>query len=704
MKKLLIAMSAAAMFSLCAKADDPTLLGSTDFESGYVVGNPIGTGAVDPGSASSLIFWYGSNGESEILEESEGGNKYLKVDTPEELTRKTAALNEDTNPVDPVGIGGGDITISSKVQFTAADEAPEAAEDDKLIVWAKAPDEDDPTSTTTNLVVTAKTAGGVVTNFVTDTLIEADTWYNLQIVAKAEGTNRTATSTFVVKIAEAGQTPTAVTVDNEEVSFYSLLAAGATGAQTITSIGFKGTGAVDDIVFAKNEAVAPVPVTISYTVNGSADDAEAPIVSFDPSEGTKVGDTLTILVTANPTASVACTGLTFTYIPWDEVSGEGYDAWVATYTLTAADGEAGTKAFAITVTEGGAGAIVPNMDGVPATVTFSPEFAASYTAGQTIDPTLITASTSKPGYTVSFEIFVGETKITEATLLTEDDTITVTATETAIEYTITYTYADENSNPLTDVENTNTNKFTVEDAVTIDSAKISKEGYTVTSVTPATIAQGTTENQTVAVVLTADAPQTTYTVTAEAVEGATVNFSTTDPVVSGTTVTFTIEVTAANKEIDAVSDGANTLTADGQGVYSVTVVDADIVITVTLKDKTTPAGDWPETWNNGAAATPAQAAAFTEWAKTNDATAENAQAAFLTGQSVATYTEVAFTSITIVDNKVVLTENVDLSNANGVVKIKYGATPTSLTNTAELGAELPATAPALFYKIVVDFQ
>ena len=89
MKKLLIAMSAAAMFSLCAKADDPTLLGSMNFETGYSAGDPIATTSTDPGSASSLLLWAGDNGESQIA--VEGENHYLKVDTTAELTRKTAA-------------------------------------------------------------------------------------------------------------------------------------------------------------------------------------------------------------------------------------------------------------------------------------------------------------------------------------------------------------------------------------------------------------------------------------------------------------------------------------------------------------------------------------------------------------------------------------------------------------------------------------
>ena len=676
-------MSAAAMFSLGAQAAKVSLVTGTGFNNYAGDWDPAKD---DNGTTTGTAYWTGGGGDSAIMGDPD---KYLKVDETEALTRQIKIENDAVAPQTVTSAGG--VYFSSRVQFTAADDAPEVVEGvDKIIVWAKAPDDGAPAGTTTNLMVTALdlTEGenyGNPTVYETGVAITADTWYMLDIVAAAQD----------------GDSPIAFTVslDGTTVGTYNSMVTSGGAASTISSVSFKGTGAVDDIDWGTVTADAPVPVEVSWTITGATVDQLGVVIgvnSIHSGDEVNVGETLTFIVMAEQGSSVTANGLlTFAW-------STEFDAYVAEYTLTAADGEAGQKAFAITVTEGGAAAIVPNMDDVPSTVTFSPEFAASYTAGDTIDPRQITASTSKgAGYTVSFEILVNGTKITTATTLNGTETITVTATETAIEYTITYTYVDANSNPLTDVENTNTNKFTVEDAVTIDSAKISKEGYTVTSVTPATIAQGTTENQTVAVVLTA--VPTTYTVTAAAVEGATVTFSTTDPVVSGTTVTFTIAVTDDTKEIDTVKNGETELTAN-EGVYSVTVVDADIVITVTLKNKSTPAGDWPATWNSGAAATPAQAAAFTEWAKTNDATAENAQAAFLTGQDVANYKEVTFTSITIADNKVVLTENVNLSKANGVVKIKYGTTPTSLTNTAELGAELPATAAAQFYKIVVDFQ
>lgn len=307
MKKLLIAMSAAAMFSLCAKAESTTLLGGMNFETGYSAGDPIATTSTDPGSASPLLLWAGDNGESQIA--VEGENKYLKVDTTAELTRKTAVPNAATNPVSPVDIGDGDITVSAKVQFTAADEAPQAGDDDKLIVWAKAPDEDDPLSTTTNLMVTAKTAGGVVTNFVTDVLVDAETWYNLEIKAVATGSQGegNASAAFTVSIAPAGSTPVAVTVGGQDVTFKSLLDDNLTGAQTIASIGFKGTGAVDDIVFAKNDAAPQQTFTMTITADGTSElylgDNE---FSSGASTNMIVGTTVEIYVGAKEGDTVTC--------------------------------------------------------------------------------------------------------------------------------------------------------------------------------------------------------------------------------------------------------------------------------------------------------------------------------------------------------------------------------------------------------------
>lgn len=365
MKKLLIAMSAAAMFSLCAKADTtPTLLGSMDFES-YEVGAPITTA-----QEGGLQFWTNASvgttnetvnvgGESQIAVEGDGesANKYLKVDTTETLVRQTAELN--ASEIAPVSTTNADVIVSAKVQFTAADDAPEAAEGDKLIVWAKAPDENDPQGTT-NLMVMAKTVVGentIVTNFVTDTHVDAETWYDLEIKAVATGSvdEGDPSVAFTVSIARSGSglTPAAVTVDGQATTFKSLLATSDPAAQTIASIGFKGTGAVDDIVFAK-KAAEKFKVTVSApgvvgTDYGMGDDLVG-LAEFD------VGTTeveIYVLATADKTITCNISGATIGATP----DSDGF----RTVTIpTASVAANATVEVTITVTAGG-GTDVPEI-------------------------------------------------------------------------------------------------------------------------------------------------------------------------------------------------------------------------------------------------------------------------------------------------------------------------------------------------------
>lgn len=427
MKKLLIAMSAAAMFSLCAKADTtPTLLGSMDFETGYSAGAPIATGSVDPSNLdpnpNQLVFWAGDNGESQIA--VEGENKYLKVDTTAVLTRKTAALDEDTNPVDPVEIGTGDITVSSKVQFTAADEAPVPDEGDKLIVWAKAPDEDDPNSTTTNLMVTAKTANGVVTNFVTDVLVDAETWYDLEIKAVATGSKGEgdASVAFTVSIAPSGSTLEAVTVDDQPATFKSLLATSDPAAQTIASIGFKGTGAVDDIVFAKNAAEEPVTVTLNVE-----EGIDLLTSALEPFEGTVTGvpGTTYQLYVVGAASGFAVTGATI-------ADGTGDMSGIAIITITIA------KNLTVSIATAGSG---PVKEPVEFTVTPSDAvvdgLAAAYYVGDSIDPNNLIPTPSSPYKRATVTVKVNGDVITTAYELKKNDVLSVEVTEEDITFALT---------------------------------------------------------------------------------------------------------------------------------------------------------------------------------------------------------------------------------------------------------------------------
>lgn len=282
MKKLMITMSAAAMFSLAlgANADDPSLLGGMDFEN-YGEGDPI-VAAADPNGDSSIIFWGSAGGESTVAVGGESTvavekdaedtvvNKYLKVDTTDVLVRKTAPLTA-TDTAAPVAIPeGGDITVSSRVQFTAADEAPVSTTGDKLIVWMRAAAEAEgaegeqgyKAAVAAAVMVTDKDGAHAIY-----TVDNAETyqaaWHTLAIKAVASGEGLALTSKFTV------------TLDGTDYGPFLSMVTGGDAAQTIASIGFKGTGAVDDIAFAANEAV----VVDQFTFGVEPTDADGAIDS-----------------------------------------------------------------------------------------------------------------------------------------------------------------------------------------------------------------------------------------------------------------------------------------------------------------------------------------------------------------------------------------------------------------------------------------
>ena len=429
MKKLLIAMSAAAMFSLCAKAD--ALEGSMDF-SAYTAseqpGQPVRVipDAADPGT-QDYVFWTGDAGESEVI--IDGDDKYLKVDTTAELTRQTGPLGASTGA--PVSITNADVTVSAKVQFTAADadSAPAAGDGDKLIVWAKAPDENDPQGPT-NLMVMAKTVVGnttIVTNFVTDTHINADTWYNLEIKAVATGSqgDGNASAEFTVSIAPEGSELAVVQVDGQAATFKSLLDDNVNGAQTISSIGFKGTGAVDDIAFAKTAAAEPVDVTLSVE-DGITLYTYDPIDTFTTNKVTGVpGSTVKLLVEA-PASGYTVTGATI-------ANGEGGDYGdYAVITITVAAN--------LTVTIAKAGdepAKVPVAFSVTPSGAVVEGLAAAYYVGDTIDPSILVPVPSAATKRATVTVKVGENVITTAYVLKENDVLLFEVTEEDITFALT---------------------------------------------------------------------------------------------------------------------------------------------------------------------------------------------------------------------------------------------------------------------------
>ena len=347
MKKLMIAMSAAAMMSLCAQAAPQggvSLATGTNFE------NYDGDFSVtkdDWGGAAGVnkILWAqraeGVTGDSALV--TTNSNTYLKVDETEELTRlidvnggvaSNATVSADSS-----------VYFSSKVQFTAADDAPAVSNGvDKIIVWAKAPEDGAPEGTTTNLMVTAWDAEGSVTNIDTELTIDAESWYDLEIVASpSAGDNPISPISFMVKL---GTNPAVG-------PFFSMVDEG-TAATTISSASFKGTGAVDDIDWGTVAAVAAETFTVTVTATGTDDygmgDAMATSLSFDV--GTESVD-IDVAATADQTITCNIEGYSVTSTPV-----EGY----RTVTIpTASVAANATVAVTITVSGGSSGGDDPEI-------------------------------------------------------------------------------------------------------------------------------------------------------------------------------------------------------------------------------------------------------------------------------------------------------------------------------------------------------
>lgn len=343
MKKLMIAMGAAAIFTLGAQGEViPTVLqGGMDFE-GYDVGAVI-SASTDPGDQTGGRVFWGSDGESSVVVVAED-NKYLSLDTTQPLLRKTS--EESAESVKPVAIpaNGGEIIISSKVQFTAAATAPEYVENvDKLLVWAKEPEEG-AEDQSIKLWVTSMQDNGKIEPAETACVIDLAKWYDLEIKAvKDENPSALSPIKFTVSIkAEDAEVAT------EVGTYVSMVSSGKGGASTIEAVGFKGTGAVDDIAFKSvtGEVAAPVRVEVDFPADVEVFVGEEEQASYEaPLTDLVVGETVVLLVSvegegATVSAKVGDTSLTPEY-------DADLEMWKIQYELKAADAEAGVT---ITIT------------------------------------------------------------------------------------------------------------------------------------------------------------------------------------------------------------------------------------------------------------------------------------------------------------------------------------------------------------------
>lgn len=270
----MLALMATVGLAFGAKADGLTAYeGSTAFETAaFVVDEALP--AADEGQTGESIqytFWSGNTSDSKVVEGSAGTDvayyktgahtKYASLEGSDVLLRQAYAAG--------TGVKFGSIYFDTMVQFTASDGDVTPETGDKLIVWLKADEENN----TTNLIITAGVldeelyAVGV-TNYTVTGNYQAGEWYRLTV--KTYPTIGLAATVPGFRVFIDG-TEVAVTGAALYNGYFASIVSRAVGTQTLTGIGFKGTGAVDDIAMTTTdpiEEVAPTTVALTVAVTG----------------------------------------------------------------------------------------------------------------------------------------------------------------------------------------------------------------------------------------------------------------------------------------------------------------------------------------------------------------------------------------------------------------------------------------------------
>ena len=299
MKNLTFALACASTFALFAAIDAP----KADFE-GYAAGAKV-SDEVEPDSQSVYWLYDGASGSEDgstvkayggenLPAPAAGGQNYLELSTEGgTLWRSLAAGNTHGE-----GIGGrlgaaqalpaGGLYIDTMVQFTPTEDggAPETTGGDKLAIWLNVETGEGLETPVTNLCVKANayTLGeaGPMAAATTFPLVPADgsalsinpgTWYRLTVkaVANALATDENGIiPAFEIRVDGALMKAASGLPFSEffgefvaeglqaaygqNALFPSLQEMGGAGASiTLQAVGFKGSGALDNLAFSETE-------------------------------------------------------------------------------------------------------------------------------------------------------------------------------------------------------------------------------------------------------------------------------------------------------------------------------------------------------------------------------------------------------------------------------------------------------------------
>lgn len=288
MKKLLIAsMTAALTAGVWANLTKTQL----SFEDGFNKGDGFWhTATADENITvgtygdGNVAYTYGTpeaNTRADVFGSEQ--KQFLKLETEagKALWRNLAAEAGGVATVD----ADNSYVLDTLVQFTATDEAPKAAAGDKFILWLKS-DED---AGTTSLMVTSGAIkddlGAISSTPVTlalDTPVTAGQWArvsvktfkaateggNLGFVVYVDGAVASATAENYTSIVNEGGLPESDLTEqgayyytNKQL-FFSMIDPEVSGSKNLSSVGFEGSGSIDDLQIV---AAADAPSFTQYT-------------------------------------------------------------------------------------------------------------------------------------------------------------------------------------------------------------------------------------------------------------------------------------------------------------------------------------------------------------------------------------------------------------------------------------------------------
>lgn len=720
MKRIMIAMGAVMSLALGAwgavdSADSTVVSGGKVVSYMPFTGMP--TGSLDPTLADNAtdmvgsgVHWECANGasstEDSVITNLTGDavDNFLQIDQTETLYRLMNVTQAATTNAVSATEG---IYFASKVQFTASDETNgvnlvSQGEGDKLLIWLRAADLDDDGDVDdvdgTNLVVTAAGSEGPgaapVDYVITNVNVQPGTWYTLVVKSTLESNG--SGLEFSIELGDDTQL-TQLAAEGNVTNFYSLVNSGI-AAKTITKVGFKGTGAVDDLEFGTialdQETFFKVGNTEYATFEaalGAASAGDVIKMLKDVDRGT---DSIIIGDTKNVILDLAGHELYYSGT-YQAIQNKGVlaitNSTVAVGSVKApnAMNQAIENSGTLTVFGGkyyyGNGDTTPNYppiyDAIQGATT-----TIYYVSGNTAEESELEPVTSgaDEGYWVIKEKSgpVPPTQVTAYLSLgkTEDT------------YDPNKTTPDDYAGTITVVFSNGTEQ--VDSLVVGTDYTISWSADTVTNATSDYVCTVTSQGST----YTFDA----VTATLEIIQLVTweVKFST-----NGTDVAeYTTNV------VDGQALAADQIPEFTGGTWDVDPTNA--VITCNTNFNYTISGsNWPEEWNDNNEPA-SMKTAFDKWIAVpgNNPAAANAEAAFLSGVNVADYTDdFAVATIAIVNGKVQLTGNYDLSKVNGAILLLTGDTPSTITTTNAVNKSTtieitPAEGETKkFYKLVLGY-